>query len=132
MISNKEIKKVGLATIENGQLLVVRKKGTYSFILPGGKPEGSEQDLETLNRELQEELGCSFADPHFEGSFSDVAADLYETIVTVRLYAAKLVGDPRPASEIEEIAWVNLMGSVDLPLAPSLTNKILPHLNRYN
>lgn len=130
MTTRKELKKVGLATIEDGLLLVVRKRGTHSFILPGGKPEGAEQDLETLNREVNEELGCSVAHAHFEGAFTDVAADLCETVVTVRLYAGKLIGDPHPASEIEEIAWINLAGPFELPLAPSLTNKILPHLNR--
>jgi 8-oxo-dGTP diphosphatase len=53
-----------------------------------------------------------------------------DTIVTVRLYAGKLLGHPRPASEIEELAWVALTGPCNLPLAPSLTNKILPYLRR--
>ena len=130
MVASRELQKVGLAAIEGGCLLVVRKKGTRAFILPGGKPEGAEQDLETLSREIDEELGCSVGYLRFEGAFTDVAADTPNTIVTVRLYAGKLLGDPHPASEIEELAWISLNGPCDLPLAPSLTNKILPHLHR--
>ncbi len=126
----KKLQKIGLATIEGDRLLVVRKKGTRAFILPGGKPEGAEHDLDALSREVNEELGCSIANVRFEGAFTDAAAEIPDTIVTVRLYAGELIGHPHPASEIEELAWVPLTGSCDLPLAPSLTNKILPHLHR--
>lgn len=128
MAGCKELLKVGLAMIKEDHLLVVRKRGTKTFILPGGKPEGGEKDLEALCRELQEELCCTLTDAHFEGAFTDTAADLVNTVVTICLYAGKLRGEPRPASEIEELAWVNLCAPTDLPLAPSITNKILPHL----
>ena len=124
----KELMKVGLAMIQEDHLLVVRKQGTKTFILPGGKPEGGEKDLEALCRELQEELGCTLTEARFEGAFTDRAADLVNTVVTVRLYAGTLRGEPRPASEIEELAWVNLSEPIELPLAPSITNQILPHL----
>lgn len=130
MAAVKELQKVGLAAIEGDHLLVVRKKGAHAFILPGGKPEGTEQDLETLSWEVNEELGCSIAETRFEGAFTDVAADISDTIVTVRLYTGKLIGDPSPASEIEELAWIRITGLCDLPLAPSLINQILPHLRR--
>jgi 8-oxo-dGTP diphosphatase len=55
------IHKVGLAVVSGDRLLVVRKRGTGTFILPGGKPEGSEGDLATLAREVDEELGCDSA-----------------------------------------------------------------------
>lgn len=128
MAAYKELLKVGLAMIKEGHLLVVRKRGTKTFILPGGKPEGGEKDLETLSRELQEELGCTLTEARFEGAFTDTAADLVNTVVTVRLYAGKLRGELRPASEIEELAWVSLYTPTNLPLAPSITNRILPHL----
>jgi 8-oxo-dGTP diphosphatase len=83
-----------------------------------------------LRRELLEELECSVTDTHFEGTFTDNAAGMPETTVTVRLYAGRLVGTPRPSSEIEELAWIDVQAPAKLPLAPSLTNKILPFLNR--
>jgi 8-oxo-dGTP diphosphatase len=123
--------KIGLAMIKEDSLLVVRKRGTVCFILPGGKPEGRENDLEALRRELREELGCVLVAPRFAGAFTDKAADLRNTVVTVRLYAGRLRGEPQPASEIEELAWVKLTEPVELPLAPSITNKILPYLRAH-
>jgi 8-oxo-dGTP diphosphatase len=53
-----DITKVGLAVIKADHLLLVRKRGTISYILPGGKPERGEDDVAALCREIDEELGC--------------------------------------------------------------------------
>lgn len=130
MTRHRRVLKIGLAAIDHGQLLVVRKRGTPSFILPGGKPEAGEDDLGALAREIDEELGCSIKCPMFEGSFSDTAADLPGLRVVVRLYSGQLVGTPRPAAEIEELAWLNLKNPTGMKLAPSIRNQILPYLQR--
>jgi 8-oxo-dGTP diphosphatase len=103
----REIVKIGLAVTEKGRLLLVRKKGTSSYILPGGKPDNGEDDLRALAREIRKKLGCrlELRTICFLGSFSDVAADMHDTKVTVRLYAGELIGDPSPQSEIENIKW---------------------------
>jgi len=103
----REILKIGLAVTDADRLLVVRKKGTLSYILPGGKPDIGESDLQALEREIDEELGCRLKSETivFLGSFSDVAADMADTTVTVRLYAAQLLGEPSPKSEIEDLRW---------------------------
>lgn len=123
------IHKIGLAAERDGRLLVARKRGTDTFILPGGKPEGDENDLETLSREIREELDCGIANPYLRGVFTDVAAGATEAVVVVRLYSADLTGEPRPCSEIEELAWVCLK-KPQLKLAPSIENGILPYLLR--
>lgn len=128
MAQKKQLLKVGLALVKHDHLLVVRKKGTDTFILPGGKPEGDELDLDTLRRELQEELGCDLVTASYEGDFSDVAAHSSNIRVTVRLYVGELRGTPHPSSEIEELAWIDLCSPAARPLAPSITNQILPHL----
>ena len=124
------IEKVGLAAIEDGRLLVVRKRGGAVFILPGGKPEGGESDLEALARELDEELGCAVTSPVLQGTFKDVAAGQDDAVVVVRLYSGQIVGDPVPQAEIEETAWLDLRRPGSLPLAPSMVNAIVPHLRR--
>jgi 8-oxo-dGTP diphosphatase len=129
-VACKWIEKVGLACLENGRLLVVRKRGGSVFILPGGKPEGKESDLMTLARELNEELGCGVSRPSLEGVFTDVAAGYQNAVVVVRLYSGDIIGRPMPQAEIEELAWLDLSKPRSLPLAPSITNAILPHLRR--
>lgn len=125
----RTIQKVGLALVDEDRILLVRKRGTPTYILPGGKPEPGEDDLATLVRELDEELGCKIdvETLTFIGSFSDHVADDLNTVVTVRLYSAKLIGSPSPHSEIEEMMWVRPSRD-DVPLAPSLINKIIPYL----
>jgi 8-oxo-dGTP diphosphatase len=129
-MTTRKLRKIGLAVISDGRLLVVRKRGTSKFILPGGKPEKHEEDLDTLNREVSEELGCAVRLPLFEGEFTDVASELSDTVVTIRLYSGQLLGTAQAASEIEELVWIDLSGPSDTPLAPSLINKILPHLRK--
>jgi 8-oxo-dGTP diphosphatase len=126
----REILKIGLAVTDADRLLVVRKKGTLSYILPGGKPDIGESDLKALEREIDEELGCKLNSETivFLGCFSDVAADMADTTVTVRLYAAQLLGEPSPKSEIEDLKWYCPNAENDSALAPSLQNQIVPHL----
>ena len=128
-IDNQEIVKVGLAVTEGDRVLLVRKRGGRSFILPGGKPERGEDDLETLSREIQGELGCAIQvdSVAFLGSFTDLAADISNAIVTVRLYKGDLIGTPTPKSEIEVLRWIHNLED-DSALAPSLRNQILPFL----
>lgn len=89
--SAREIVKIGVAVTADKRLLLVRKKGGSSYILPGGKPEAGENDHQALAREVAEELGCTLDINSLDylGSFSDVAADLKDTVVIVRLYAAQ-------------------------------------------
>lgn len=125
----REILKIGLAVTDGDRVLLVKKRGGHRFILPGGKPETGEDDLHTLQREIQEELGCSIETKTIEflGCFTDVAADMANVTVTVRLYRGHLIGRPSPCSEIETLRWVANRED-EGSLAPSLRNQILPFL----
>jgi len=126
----REIVKIGLAVVQDGCLLLVRKRGSYCYILPGGKPERGEDDLTALTREIHEELGCAFAPERIRylGVFRDRAAGLADTEVVVKLYVGTLVGDPIPQAEIEQLIWFNPRSDTKTKLAPSLINSIVPHL----
>lgn len=128
-IPQREIFKIGLAVMDGTRVLLVKKKGGFLYILPGGKPEQGEQDIDTLHREIQEELGCSIMarSLKYVGSFEDAAADMKDTTVVVKLYKGRLKGEPSPQSEIETLKWVG-DGDDDSLLAPSLRNQILPFL----
>jgi 8-oxo-dGTP diphosphatase len=123
----RHIIKVGLAVVRDGRILMVRKRTGLSFILPGGKPESDENELQVLVRELDEELGCRLVSAEYLGDFSAPAADLVDTTVTVRLYRGEISGDPVPRSEIEEFRWISIV-SPEAAVAPSLSGKILPFL----
>ena len=125
-----QILKVGLAVTNDEGLLLVRKRGGVSYILPGGKPEAGENDYDALVREVEEELGCRIEAEslQFLGSFSDAAADLEQVTVTVRLYSARLIGAPCPQAEIVDLEWFRPDGETTLSLAPSLQNHIVPFL----
>jgi 8-oxo-dGTP diphosphatase len=126
----KRIEKAGLLAIRDGRVLLCRKSaGTALLILPGGKYEPGETAEVCLAREIAEELGAVRMDGvRFVGTYEDRAAGA-EATTTVRsdLYAAELIGEPAPSSEIRELIW---FGEHDdrSQLSPSLRNKILPDL----
>lgn len=130
----REIVKIGLAVVQDGCLLLVRKRGSRSYILPGGKPEPGEDDLTALTREIEEELGCTISPERIRylGLFRDRAPGFVDTDVVVKLYVGALIGDPIPQSEIEQLLWFNPHCDANTKLAPSLTNSILPYLFQKN
>ena len=51
-----KIDKVAFLYPVDGRILSTRSKGKDKFYIPGGKREGNETDMETLIREVKEEL----------------------------------------------------------------------------
>ncbi|HEX4808318.1 MAG TPA: NUDIX domain-containing protein [Bryobacteraceae bacterium] len=129
-----DYRKVGLAVIRDGRILLCRKKnGLPHLILPGGKPEPGESSLDCLHRELSEELGLVTAtNVTYLGSYTSPAAvapgDPAAT-VHIELYLGQLVGHPRPSGEISELVWFDPASDQGL-VAPSLADLILPHLRQ--
>jgi 8-oxo-dGTP diphosphatase len=130
MPSPRTILKIGVAVVQDDRLLLVRKAGLGPLILPGGKPEVGESDMQTIVREIREELDCEI-DPHslaFVATFKDRKAGAGRDMVCVSLYRAALSGMPTPSSEIQELVWCHPADAQNHLLAPSITNQILPHL----
>jgi 8-oxo-dGTP diphosphatase len=122
---------VALAAIRGGRILLVRKRGLPSWILPGGRPEFGESEMQALTREISEDLGCGLIPGTVErlGEWTDVSADNAMLTVRVVLYRGELDGPFETLAELEEASWYGPQ-DVDFPgpLAPSLRNKIVPDL----
>ena len=112
---------------ERGRLLLVRKRGTEVFMLPGGKIGRGEDAIEALAREVEEELGCGIAiGPRPLGRFSAPAANEPGSVVDAELFAVELVGEAVPAAEIAEAQWRDPDESPPFPLAPLAREHVLP------
>lgn len=103
------IDKVAWIRIEHGAVLCARSAGKELYYLPGGKREAGETDIQTLVREITEELGVTITPGTAEeaGVF-EAQADGKADGVTVRLtcYTADYSGTLESNSEIEEFAWL--------------------------
>lgn len=113
---------------ERGRMLLVRKRGTTAFMKPGGKRDAGEDDLTTLARELDEELGCRLVQAELLGCFSAPAANEAGFTVQSATYLATVEGAIAARAEIEELAWIDPAAPGDLRLAPLLTQAVLPAL----
>ena len=115
-----------------GQLLTVRKRGTQAWMLPGGKRDGMEQPLQTLLRELCEELGLQLPATQLAplGHFTAQAANEAHTQVHAQVFVGlqPLTEPIQTAAEIEAHHWLDLTSPCPLQLAPLLRLHVLPAL----
>lgn len=113
------IEKVAWLRIENRRVLFLRSKGRDRFYFPGGKREKGESDMETLTRELKEELGIDFKPDtavYFETLKAYADAQTDPAIVESVFYMGDAGGVLTPCGEIAEIAWLSSKDSDKLTL----------------
>ncbi len=123
-----------VASDANGQLLLVRKRGTIFFMQPGGKIGESELPVDALIRELAEKLNLIVAPTQLThlGRFEAVAANEANHIVEAELFALSIATSVRPAAEIDEVIWVSTEEASDMPLAPLTKDHVLGLHNKMN
>ena len=105
----KEIDKIALLYIKDGQILSTLSKGKDTYYLPGGKRELNETDEQTLIRERKEELTIDVKEDtiKYYGTFKAQAHGKAEgIIVKMTCYIAEFIGKIKPSSEIQEIRWL--------------------------
>ncbi len=126
------ILKIATACLVNdaGKLLIVRKRGTQVFMLPGGKVESGEAPLDTLGRELKEELNLDIDTSELQslGHFQARAANEPNYWVEADVFVGSLKGAVRAQAEIEELAWLDLHAQQQYLLAPLLREQIIAAL----
>ncbi|MBF9133571.1 NUDIX domain-containing protein [Plantactinospora sp. S1510] len=103
------IDKIAWIRLENGRILSSRSHGKDVYFLPGGKREPGETDVDTLVREIEEELSVAIVadSARHLGTFRAQAhGHPAGTIVRMTCYTADYHGELRPSSEVAEIVWL--------------------------
>lgn len=127
----KEIDKIALLYWKDGKILSTRSKGKDAYYFPGGKREGNETDIETLKREIREELSVEIKEESvkYYGTFEAQAHGKAEGIlVRMTCYTAEWDGEIAPSAEIQEIRWlsysdIDIVSPVDKLIFEDLKSK---------
>ncbi|WP_090049774.1 NUDIX hydrolase [Lentzea fradiae] len=122
------IDKVAWLYLKDGRVLGTRSAGNDTFYLPGGKREPGETDVETLVREIREELSVEIdaSSARYAGTF-EAQAHGKPPGVTLRMacYTASFEGEPVASAEIAEIAWLT---SADADRVSDMARIVFAHL----
>ncbi|WP_454197466.1 NUDIX hydrolase [Nocardia sp. Marseille-Q1738] len=120
---------VAWVRIEDGRILCARPRGKDVFYIPGGKREGSESDIQTLVREIEEELTVALLPETVAhvGTYEAADGPADAAVVRMSCYTADYRGTLAASSEIEEVAWFRyadraLVPPVDQLLFDDLVN----------
>ncbi|MBO0662054.1 NUDIX domain-containing protein [Jiella sp. MQZ9-1] len=94
---------------EDGQTLLVRKRGTTRFMQPGGKPEEGETCRQAAEREVFEEIGLQLDSAQLtdHGVFHDHAATEAGMTVVAHVFSAWCDQPIAVAAEIDAAVWVD-------------------------
>jgi 8-oxo-dGTP diphosphatase len=105
-----EIDKIAWIEIQDGRILSTRSKGRTKYYIPGGKREAGESVLDTLTREIKEELDVVLdrSTLKFIGIFR-AQADSHPEGVVVKMtcYEGDYKGVIKASSEIDEVVWLS-------------------------
>lgn len=118
----------------HGDLLLVRKRGTERFMLPGGKVEPGETHLAAILRETAEEVSLTLdpASVSLLGHWTAGAANEPGMVIASDVFTAPLPAEPAASAEIEELRWLPIDDGVDhdgdKSLSPLLTEHVIPAL----
>jgi 8-oxo-dGTP diphosphatase len=108
----------------NRRILCARPRGKDIFYIPGGKREGAETDLQTLLREIAEELTVALL-PETVTHLGTYEA--YQphgqpggAVVRMSCYAGAYSGTLAASGEIDELAWFCYADRPGVPLVDQL------------
>ncbi|MDT3396179.1 NUDIX domain-containing protein [Streptomyces sp. B1866] len=119
---------VAWVRVEGGRILCARPRGKDVFYIPGGKREGAESDLQTLLREIEEELAVRILPDTVAhvGTYESGGPGLPDgAVVRMSCYTGDYRGRLAVSGEIEEVAWFSY---ADRPLVPPVDQLLFDDL----
>ncbi|GAA2726522.1 NUDIX domain-containing protein [Actinocorallia aurantiaca] len=124
------VDKIAWIHLDQGRILSTRSRGKDVYYLPGGKREPGESDLDTLVREIDEELALVI-DPttaiHLETFHAQAHGFPDGSTIQMACYTADHRGTPTPCNEIDEIVWLTY---ADRPRSSPVDQLVFDHLHR--
>lgn len=113
---------VAAVIVREGRFLLVRKRGTTSYMQVGGKVEPGEEPRAALVRECAEEIGLDVPPQALvpRGRRTAVAANEADTMIDAHVFAVELPAgfEPEPRAELAEVVWVDPSDPAVGPIAP--------------
>ena len=116
---------VAWVRLDNGRILCARPRGKDIFYLPGGKREGAESDLQTLLREITEELAVELRPETVAHVGTYEAGQADGAMVRMSCYSGDYTGTLTASGEIDELAW---FGYADRPRVPPVDQLLFDDL----
>lgn len=117
--------------MKEGKFLVSRSKGKDFFVAPGGKVEKGETVSGALIRELTEEFCIDVKEKDVEefGTFYALAAGHEDKYLQMDVFLVKKWnGEIKPASEVDEIWWIDSNLPTHMKLGSIFQHDVLPKL----
>jgi 8-oxo-dGTP pyrophosphatase MutT (NUDIX family) len=102
------IRKSALAVFKDKKILLTREeKNDNAFYMLGGTIEPGEDEIDCLNREVQEEVATTIKEGSlkFLAEFEDIAHGRANARINIKLYEGELVSNPTPSNEVVELKY---------------------------
>lgn len=130
--SDRPIPGVGVAVVEDGRILLVRRgrdPGRGLWAVPGGKVDLGESLSDAAVREAREETGLEveIGEVLWAGESIGPGDPPEWHYVLVDFLATRLAGEPTHGDDAAEVDWFSLARARELPLTatmPSLLDKL--------
>lgn len=103
------IRTSALLCVNDGKMLLVRVRDNTIWYFPGGKIDEGETHLQTILRELDEELDIQMQSSELK-YLGEIITDNHDRTdtVSVHCYAGNITKPIKPCAEISEIKWFDL------------------------
>jgi len=122
---------------DQGEILLIRRTDNANWAVPGGGMDLGESITDAAVRETQEETGITCEITGLVGIYTNPRHVIHYTSndeirqeFSIVFTAGPVSGELRPSSESSEPQWVSPTAIPDLPMRPSMRQRIQHYLDR--